>query len=82
MSTVSHRDLRNGSGEVLRAVARGESYVVTNHGTAVARIVPVDSDEPDLRCVRPAVSRGFSDLPRRSITHASADILDDFAGER
>jgi prevent-host-death family protein len=39
--TVSHRELRNNSAGILRAVAAGESFVVTNHGSAVAVIKPV-----------------------------------------
>jgi prevent-host-death family protein len=39
--TVSHRELRNNSAGILRAVAAGESFVVTNHGSAVAVIMPV-----------------------------------------
>ncbi|MSV74139.1 MAG: type II toxin-antitoxin system prevent-host-death family antitoxin, partial [Actinobacteria bacterium] len=32
---ISHRELRNNSAEILRAVAAGESFVVTNHGSPV-----------------------------------------------
>ena len=39
--TVSHRELRNNSAGILRAVAAGKSFVVTNHGSAVAVIKPV-----------------------------------------
>jgi prevent-host-death family protein len=39
--TISHRELRNNSAEILRAVAAGESFVVTNHGAAVAVLAPV-----------------------------------------
>ena len=40
-NTVSHRELRNNSAEILRAVAAGESFVVTNHGSPVAVLAPV-----------------------------------------
>ena len=36
METVSHRELRNRSGEVLRAVEAGESFTITNGGVPVA----------------------------------------------
>lgn len=42
MESIGHREMRNGSSEVLRAVAAGESFTITNHGTAVARLVPVE----------------------------------------
>lgn len=41
MRTISQRELRNNSGEVLRAVAAGESVVITNHGEPAALLTPV-----------------------------------------
>ncbi len=41
MRTISQRELRNNSGEVLRAVAAGESMVITNHGQPAALLTPV-----------------------------------------
>ena len=46
--------LRNESGRVLRAVEAGETFVVTNAGVPVGRLVPLDHDPPGLRIVRPA----------------------------
>ena len=43
--TISHRELRNNSAEILRAVAAGESFVVTNHGSAVAVLTPIAAPE-------------------------------------
>lgn len=40
MSTISHREMRNNSAEILRRVEAGESFVVTNHGEAVAELIP------------------------------------------
>lgn len=37
---ISHRELRNQSSEVLRAVDNGESFEITNYGRIVALIVP------------------------------------------
>lgn len=36
--TISRRDLRNRSGEVLHAVEAGETYAVTSRGKPVARL--------------------------------------------
>lgn len=36
MRTVTHREMRNGSGEILRAVAAGETVQVTNNGQIAA----------------------------------------------
>ena len=33
---IAHRDLRNRSSEILRRVAAGESFEITNHGEVVA----------------------------------------------
>ena len=40
MRTISHRELRNNSSEVLRAVSGGETIEVTNHGEVAAVLVP------------------------------------------
>jgi prevent-host-death family protein len=40
MRTISHRELRNNSSEVLRKVAAGEIIEVTNHGVVAAVLVP------------------------------------------
>jgi len=41
MRTVTVRDLRNRGGEVLAAVERGESFVVTRDGIEVAELRPL-----------------------------------------
>lgn len=45
IKTVSHRELRNNSAGILRAVAAGESFIVTNHGSVVAVIKPVSAPD-------------------------------------
>jgi prevent-host-death family protein len=41
MESVSQREMRNRSGELLRRVAEGESILVTNNGVPAAVVVPV-----------------------------------------
>jgi len=83
VETLSHRELRNRSGEVLRAVEAGESFTITNDGVPVARLVPVSDPTPDLRCVRPARRQGgFSDLPRVTVDEPVERALDALRGER
>lgn len=41
METIAQRDLRNGSGEILRRVEAGERFVVTMAGRPVAELIPV-----------------------------------------
>lgn len=82
-TSVSHRDLRIRSGEVLRAVEAGETYTVTSRGKPVARLVPIADADPDLPIHRPAASRGgFSLLHRHSVTTPSAETINDLRGER
>ena len=38
---ISQRELRNASGEIMRALDRGESFVVTRNGVAVGELRPV-----------------------------------------
>ena len=37
---ITQRELRNDSGEIMRALDRGESFVVTRNGVAVGELVP------------------------------------------
>lgn len=41
MEKVTHREMRNRSGEILRRVEAGESIEVSNNGRPAALIVPV-----------------------------------------
>ena len=47
MDTVTHREMRNRSGEILRRVAAGESVQVSNNGRPTAMIVPVGGSTLD-----------------------------------
>lgn len=38
---ISQRELRNDSGEIMRAVDRGESFILTRNGAPVAELVPI-----------------------------------------
>lgn len=82
-SSLTHRDLRNRSGEVLRAVEAGEAYTVTNHGKPVARLVPITDAAPDLPLHRPAVIHGgFSQMTRHAIPTPSGATIDELRGDR
>lgn len=39
--TISQRELRNDSGEIMRAVEAGESFVVTRNGLPLAELTPL-----------------------------------------
>ena len=38
---ITQRELRNESGEIMRGLDRGESYIVTRNGVPVGELIPV-----------------------------------------
>lgn len=44
VESVSQREMRNNSGELLRRVAEGESVLITNGGVPAAVMIPASSD--------------------------------------
>lgn len=54
IESLSQRELRNESGRVLRLVSEGQSFVLTNRGVPVGRIVPLDAPAAALPIARPA----------------------------
>ncbi|MGO4300883.1 type II toxin-antitoxin system Phd/YefM family antitoxin [Leifsonia sp. RAF41] len=42
MKTITHREMRNNSADVLRRVAAGESFQITNNGRVTAVLSPVE----------------------------------------
>jgi antitoxin (DNA-binding transcriptional repressor) of toxin-antitoxin stability system len=41
--SITQRELRNASGEIMRGLDRGESFVVTRNGVPVGELTPVRS---------------------------------------
>ena len=78
---LAHRDLRNRSAEILREVAAGASYEITNHGEVVALLSP---PAPDGRPrVRRATSRHpFSEICRVQRSESTRSALDEQRGDR
>ena len=84
-TSLSQRELRNESGRVLRAVSEGQSFVLTNSGVPVGRVVPLDDPPPALRITRPARrSGGWASLgiERKRTAESLAEVLDDLRAER
>lgn len=78
---IPHRELRNRSSEILRAVAAGESFEITNHGKVVAVLSPPGSQRRLL--VRAATKQGgWGDLPCFTTDETVQQILDDLRGDR
>jgi prevent-host-death family protein len=83
MESISHRELRNESGRILKAVAAGESFIVTNNGEPVAQIVPLDTPRPGLPVSRPRRRKGgFRDLPLYESDETIQEMIDDMRGDR
>ena len=78
---LAHRDLRNRSAEILREVAAGATYEVTNHGEVVAILSPPSSAAGRLR-TRPATIRGrWSEIERVHRDERTEDVLDELRGD-
>ncbi|HWG74856.1 MAG TPA: type II toxin-antitoxin system prevent-host-death family antitoxin [Acidimicrobiales bacterium] len=88
MRTISHRELRNNSSEVLREVQAGEIIEVTNHGEVAAVLVP-PSLTPYERLVAAGKVRQPTDrqvdlrhIRRVRSGEAAAEIIADVRGDR
>lgn len=80
--SIPHRELRNNSSEILRAVEAGESFTVTNHGRPVAKLVPIADELPPLN-FRPALTRGgIEKIEPIEIDTSVQEIIDFERGDR
>ncbi|AXE39400.1 type II toxin-antitoxin system Phd/YefM family antitoxin [Acidipropionibacterium virtanenii] len=85
VESLSQRELRNESGRVLRAVSEGRSFVLTNSGVPVGRLVPLGAPDPGLAITRPARrSGGWAELgiERRSVDQSVTEVLDEMREDR
>ena len=84
MITIAHRELRNNSSDILRRVAEGESFEITNNGKVVAELVPPSALSALAGVTyRPArVRGGFDAIERVASSLTSAEIMDDLKGDR
>lgn len=82
MERIAHRDLRNRSAEILRAVAAGESFEITNHGEVVAVLGPPRAGSLDV--VKPATIHGRWDEihPEPGNGRPTQEILDELREDR
>lgn len=83
VKTISQRELRNDSAEIIRALGRGESFRLTNRGRVVGRVVPDSAPELDDLVVRRA-RRGmdFSDFEPIKAEESTEEVLRELRGER
>jgi prevent-host-death family protein len=72
---VSAADANRKFSKLLRAVREGQSYVVTSHGKAVAKIVPVEKDGGTTRGARAGLLKRLRSEPVVTIGRWSRDEL-------
>ena len=77
---VSAADANRKFSKLLRGVREGQSYVVTSHGKAVARIVPVEKNGGVVRGARAALIKRLRSEPVVTIGRWSRDEL--YEGDR
>lgn len=86
MRSVTHREMRNESGAILREVAAGGSVQVTNNGIVAAVIVPPTTDllqqleeRGELRAARRPLS-DLADVAASPSSLTAAQIIEDSRG--
>ena len=64
-TTISQRQLRNDSGEIMRRVEQGERFTVTRNGTPIADLIPHATTAKALPRFVPTeiIAAGAADLP-------------------
>jgi len=75
---ISQRELRNDSGEIMRALDHGESFIVTRNGVPVGELTPIGRRRFVAAAVALAAFRGS---PRIAGARFRAD-LDRFIDQR
>lgn len=84
MRTISQRELRNDNAAVMRAVAAGESFVVTRNGATIAEVRPISDAElaTGLPLARPGRRTDYRSWPRVTSTTSTATALADLRDDR
>ncbi len=84
MAETGIRELRNHLSRYLDRVRAGEELVVTDRGTAVARIVPIDQPRPFDRLVQDGLIEAAPDTTRRRPRRRTrpAEPVSDLVGDQ
>ncbi|MCL1898858.1 MAG: type II toxin-antitoxin system prevent-host-death family antitoxin [Micrococcales bacterium] len=83
-TTIAQRELRNNSGQILKAAQAGATFIVTIRGEPVAKVVSPDqaSASDERSPSRPAKRHGgFSAADRVDSKETIQQMLDDLRGE-
>lgn len=79
MPTITQREMRNDSGQILREAEQGQTLVITRHGTPVAQIGPITERSAYRAARRPAE---FSPADLVWSETRTTEVLTDQRGER
>jgi prevent-host-death family protein len=77
---VSAADANRKFSKLLRTIREGHSYVVTSHGKAVAKIVPIEKDDAHSPGARSALLKRLRSEPVVTIGRWNRDDL--YKGDR
>lgn len=86
MQEITHRQMRNESADVLRRIAAGETFLVTNNGQPAAVIGPPPGDVLSLLSARGELREALDSpaslrsITRRKSTKTTAEIVADARG--
>ena len=77
-TTISQRELRNDSGEIMRRVEQGERFTVTRNGTPVADLIPHAIKANALPRFVPTeiIAAGLADLPNWGASQFTGELVD------
>ena len=79
---ITQRELRNESGEIMRALGRGETFVVTRNGVPVGELTPVRRREFVSSAAAVAVFKGAPEIDAERFRADIDDLLDQDATPR
>ncbi len=79
--TISHREFRNQSGEVLRRAQAGETMLVTSHGKPVAMLGPPGS-RSRLKLKPARITGRFHELRRQRLDEGVLGVLEQLRSDR
>lgn len=73
-SVISQRELRNDSGEIMRRLDQGETFIVTRNGQPVGQLTPLRKTR---FARREAIVEAFEGAPRIDFRELRNDLGDD-----
>lgn len=81
-TTITQRELRNNSADIMRRLQVGESFTLTSNGRVIGSLLPA-SEPTRLPITRARTQRGFEGFPLRPSPGVPlSEILDDLREDR